>query len=80
MTPTIEPHDGKIHVAAHLDHEGEGHHARAIHIAEAFAAGLTDLPVTLTVTDEEGRTWSVGSPGGALLQPVNDTEAFAVTA
>ena len=112
MIPTIELHGGKFHVAAHIEHEGQRHHARAIHIAEApetvllcffsqsnpelmvkvldgaainghwwaFVAKLTDLPVTLTVTDQKGRRWSAKSPGGAPFQPVSDTQAFAASA
>ena len=111
MTPTIEL-PGGFRVAAYAEHDGQKHHAQAIHIAEApetvllclfspsnpelmvkvlngtamnghwwvFAAGLTELPVTLTVTDTEGRVWSARSPGGAAFQPVSDMQAFAATA
>ncbi len=43
-----------------------------------FAAGLTDIGVTLRVTDTEtGETRDYVNPVGAAFEPVQDTDAFA---
>jgi len=43
-----------------------------------FAAGLTDVGVTLTVADTEARqVRRYGNPRGRAFQPVQDTDAFA---
>ena len=43
-----------------------------------FAAGLTDLEVTLWITDFiSGQTRTYTKPGGQAFQPIQDTNAFA---
>lgn len=46
-----------------------------------FAGGLTDVAVTMTVTDtetDEVRTWV--NPAGALFEPIQDVKAFSCSA
>ena len=46
-----------------------------------FAAGLTDVGVTMSVTDTEtGVEKLYGNPVGTAFQPVQDLEAFACQA
>ena len=46
-----------------------------------FAGGLTDVGVTMTVTDTEtGVEKPYGNPVGTAFQPVQDLEAFACQA
>ena len=43
-----------------------------------FAAGLTNVSVTITVTDtSSGAAWVHGNPQGAAFAPVQDTWALA---
>ena len=43
-----------------------------------FAGGLTDVRVTLTITDTRtGTVKTYANPGGTAFQPIQDTSAFA---
>lgn len=46
-----------------------------------FAGGLTDVAVTMTVTDSEtGKVRTYENPGGTPFQPIQDIEAFPCSA